>query len=124
MPTLGATLALGGCPAPGLTTNPFDTPRDGPPVISVCYAPGVTDRKSEIMPIAREGCAEATVGDVEPRFWKRTFFLNDCPLFKPMRISFSCEAATTGAGVEPALPAPAAAPAGDDVPPLTGPQRY
>jgi hypothetical protein len=60
-------------------------------VVSVCYTPWFTDREAEILPIARETCAAAGMPDADPRYWQRNFFLNECPLFKKMRISFTCE---------------------------------
>lgn len=45
------------------------------------------------MPVALAACAEAGVAEAELRYWQRTFFLNECPLFKKMRISFTCEVA-------------------------------
>jgi len=108
----GASLLLGGCPAPTLTANPLSTPTDGQAVVSVCYTPGATDLEVETLPIAVEACAEAGAPVERPRQWRRTFFLNDCPLFKIMRVAYICQA-------DPA--APPAVPAEDAVP-LTGNQ--
>jgi len=104
-------LLLAGCPSPGLTSNPLNTPEEGPVVVSVCYPPGVTDIETEILPIAAEACAEAGLPVDRPRRWKRTWFLNDCPLFKSMRAAFICQA-------EPGEPPPPA----QDSAPLTGNQ--
>lgn len=101
---------LGGCPNPALTSNPLNTPEDGPVVVSVCYSPGVTDLETEILPIAVEACAGAGVPVDRPRQWKRIFFLNDCPLFKAMRIAYICQ------------PDPDAPPPAEDHAPLTGNQ--
>ena len=104
-------MLLGGCPAPGPTGNPLDTPLEGPPVVSVCYAPLVTDRAGEIEPVARTACADAGVADATLGYWKRTAILNDCPLLKKSRIAYVClpagDDASDGA-------AESAAPAGDD----------
>lgn len=107
----GALFLLAGCPAPGLTANPLNTPEEGPAVVSVCYAPGATDREVEVLPIAVEACAAAGAPVERPRVWKRTWFLNDCPLFKSMRIAYICEPDPD------APPAPA-----DESAPLTGNQ--
>lgn len=90
MAGLGVATMLGGCPAPGVTENPLNTPEEGPPVVSFCYAPLVTDRRTEILPLAREACTEAAGDAVQPVRWKRNFFLNECPLFKKMRVSYVC----------------------------------
>jgi hypothetical protein len=86
-----AAVLLGGCPAPGLTENPLDTLEDGPPVVSVCYAPLVTDRVSEVEPVARDACTEAGIPNAALRYWKTSHFLNDCPLFKKSRIAYFCK---------------------------------
>ncbi len=109
---MGALFLLGGCPDPALTSNPLNKPEDGPVVVSVCYPPGVTDLETETLPIAVEACADAGVPVERPRRWKRTFFLNDCPLFKAMRVAYICR---------PDPDAPPRAPA-DEASPLTGNQ--
>ncbi len=108
----GASLLLGGCPDPALTSNPLSTPEDGPVVVSVCYAPGATDLDVETLPIAVEACADAGAPVERPRQWRRTFFLNDCPLFKVMRVAYICQP-------DPAAPPPVPA---EDAAPLTGNQ--
>lgn len=82
---------MAGCPAPGVTENPLDTPEEGPTVVSVCYVPLFADRAEEIEPAAREACAEAGVPDAAPEYWKRTIILNECPLFKKARAAFFCK---------------------------------
>lgn len=77
-------------------------------MVSFCYPPLVTDRDEDILPLAREACAEAGGDSVEPVHWKRSFLLNECPLFKKMRVSYQCLIASPA--VEPAA---ATAPAGD-----------
>jgi hypothetical protein len=72
----------------------------------------VTDQETEIVPIVVEGCAEAGSPVERPRRWKRTFFVNDCPLFKAMRVAYVCE---------PDPAAPVSVPAVES-PPLTGNQ--
>jgi hypothetical protein len=109
---MGVLFLLGGCPDPTLTSNPLSTPEDGPVVVSVCYPPGVTDLETETLPVAVEACADADVLVEQPRRWKRTFFLNDCPLFKAMRVAYVCQ---------PDPDAPRGAPA-DEAAPLTGNQ--
>ena len=84
-------MLLSGCPAPGLTENPLNTPDEGPAVVSVCYPPGVTDIDSEVLPIAVEACKAAGAAVDRPRRWKRTWFVNECPLFKSMRVTYICE---------------------------------
>jgi len=101
---LATALLLGGCPAPGLTQNPPDTPEDGAPVVSYCYAPVATDRETEIRPLAEEACAAAVTGAVDTVYWRRSYFLNECPLLKKVRVSYVCR------------PVPAAAPAPPDDP--------
>lgn len=92
---------LGGCPAPGITENPLDSPTDGPPVVSVCYAPAVTDRAAEVEPVAREACAAAGVENARLQAWKTTHLLNDCPLLKKSRIAYFClPAETAGDGAD------------------------
>lgn len=116
-------MLLGGCPNPALTTNPVTTPEDGPVVVSVCYPPGVTDMETETLPIAVEACAAAGVPVARPRQWRRTFFLNDCPLFKIMRVAYICQP-------DPDVPAPLVPAEGmappsapvEDPDPLTGNQ--
>jgi hypothetical protein len=108
----GVLFLLGGCSDPALTSNPLDTPVDGPVVVSVCYAPGATDLELETLPIAVEACADVGAPVDRPRQWKRTFFLNECPLFKVMRVAYICQ---------PDPAAPPAAPA-EDAAPLTGNQ--
>ena len=105
-----AVALLGGCAAPGPTKNPLDTPEDGPPVVSVCYAPLVTDRAGEIEQLARDACAGAGVRDATLRYWKRDVILNDCPLFKKSRIAYFCLPTTAeedGGMEEPSPPADA-----------------
>lgn len=97
----GLTMLLGGCPAPAITENPLNTPDEGPLVVSVCYAPGVTDFEKEIIPVAVEACREGGAPVERPRKWKRTFFLNDCPLLKTMRIAYICEAEAAAAATAP-----------------------
>lgn len=92
MAVLSAVVLLAGCPAPGTTKNPPDAPESGPPVVSVCYAPLITDRETEIAPVARAACAGAGVTDATLAYRERSFFLNECPLLKKVRISFICEA--------------------------------
>lgn len=58
-------------------------------MVSFCYPPLVTDRREEIVPLAEAACEEAGKG-LEPVRWKRSFFLNECPLFKKMRVSYRC----------------------------------
>ncbi|MBE9555919.1 MAG: hypothetical protein IMF08_03600 [Proteobacteria bacterium] len=82
---------MGGCPNPALTSNPLTTPEDGPVVVSVCYSPGVTDLETETMPLAVEACADIGEPVDRPIQWKRAFFLNDCPLFKAMRVAYICQ---------------------------------
>jgi len=82
---------LAGCPDPTVTANPLDTPAKGPPVVSVCYPPLVTDLEKEVRPLAVGACANKGSPTKDPRPWKRTFFLNNCPLFKAMRIAYYCE---------------------------------
>ena len=107
----GALVLLSGCPDPALTSNPLNTPEEGPVVVSVCYPPGATDLEAETLPIAVAACADAGVPVERPRQWKRTFFLNDCPLFKVMRVAYICQPDSA----VPALPA-------DEPAPLTGNQ--
>jgi hypothetical protein len=104
-----AVLLIGGCAAPGPTENPLDTPEDGLPVVSVCYAPLLADRVDDIEPVAREACAAAGIPDATLRYWKKDHILNECPLFKKSRISFYCEPGAAGGGA--AVPGP---PADDD----------
>ncbi|MEN8198241.1 MAG: hypothetical protein ABFS30_17330, partial [Pseudomonadota bacterium] len=59
-----------------------------------------------------EACADAGVLVERPHRWKRTFFLNDCPLFKAMRVAYICR---------PDSDAPPRPPA-DEAAPLTGNQ--
>ena len=89
---LGLALVAAGCASPGTTENPLNTPEDGPPVVSVCYPPLVTDR-AVVTGIAHEACGETGIADVEPSYWKRTLIFNECPLFKKMRASFRCVSA-------------------------------
>ena len=96
--SLGAAMLLAGCPDPGVTENPLDTPEGGRPVVSVCYAPLVTDR-AELQPVAAAACDATGVGDASVRYWKKNLVLNECPLFKKARASFYCEA-----GAAPAEP--------------------
>lgn len=116
-------MLLGGCPDPALTSNPLATPAEGPVVVSVCYPPGVTDMETEILPIAVEACTAAGVPVPRPIKWKRTFFLNDCPLFKIMRVAYICQPdADAPAPLAPAQEAaPPLAPAENPYP-LTGNQ--
>lgn len=93
-----------------MTTNPPSRWEDGPIVVSVCYAPGVTDVENEVLPIAIDACAEEGVPDAAPRRWKRTYFLNECPLFKAMRAAYICD------------PAPVSGPASRAPDALTGSQ--
>ena len=79
-------------------------------MVSVCYAPGVTDLEAETLPIAVEACADAGVPVDRPQRWKRIFFVNDCPLFKAMRVAYICQS-------ESDSPPPA-----EDQTPLTGNQ--
>jgi len=74
-------------------------------VVSLCYAPLVTDRAREIAPVARDACAAAGVADATLQYWEKSLILNDCPLLKKGRIAYFCL---------PAAPAAPAAPAGDD----------
>ena len=90
-PLLAVPLLLAGCPDPALTSNPFNTPEDGPVVVSVCYPPGVTDLETETLPIAAAACGDKGVPVERPRQWRRGFFLNDCPLFKAMRVAYICQ---------------------------------
>ena len=114
VPLLAGTIfLLGGCPNPALTSNPLNTPEEEPVVVSVCYPPGVTDLETETLPIAVEACAKAGVAVERPRQWKRTFFVNDCPLFKAMRVAYICMPDT-------AVGAPL--PAEEESAPLTGNQ--
>jgi hypothetical protein len=87
----GVLFLLGGCPDPALTSNPLNTPDDGPVVVSVCYPPMATDLEAETLPLAVEACAKIGEPVDRPRQWKRTFFLNDCPLFKAMRVAYICQ---------------------------------
>lgn len=106
MPGLaGFALLLGGCPAPGITENPLDSPTDGPPIVSVCYAPTVTDLSAEVEPVAQEACAAAGVENSRLRYWKKTHFLNDCPLLKKSRIAYYCLPSETGTNGSMAPPA-------------------
>jgi hypothetical protein len=105
----GTALLLGGCPAPGITENPLDAPEDGPPVVSVCYAPAVTDLAEEVEPVAQEACAVADVENARLRYWKKTHLLNDCPLFKKSRIAYFCMSAETAGSGGAAAPAESAA---------------
>jgi hypothetical protein len=91
---------LASCPNPSMTANPLDTPGTRPRVVSVCYAPLVTDLETEVRPLAVTACANRGSPTQDPRPWKRTFFLNNCPLFKAMRIAYYCEN-----GADEALPA-------------------
>ncbi len=86
---LGLVLLAAGCADPGATENPLNTPEDGPPVVSVCYPPLVTDQ-AVIAEIALAACGEAGVADVELDYWTWALIFNECPLFKKMRISFRC----------------------------------
>jgi hypothetical protein len=99
---LGLALLAAGCADPGTTENPLNTPEDGPPVVSVCYPPMVTDR-AVVTGIAQAACEETEIADVETRYWKRTLIFNDCPVFKKMRASFRCVSAAKndGAGAAP-----------------------
>lgn len=81
-------------------------------MVSVCYPPGVTDLETETLPIAVEACAGAGVPVARPRQWKRTFFLNDCPLFKIMRVAYICQP-------DPNAPTPLAP--SEETAPATGP---
>jgi len=99
----GVLFLLAGCPDPSLTSNPLGTPREGPIVVSVCYAPGATDLELETLPIAVEACADVGAPIDRPRQWKRTFFLNECPLFKVMRVAYICQP-DPGAPPEEAAP--------------------
>ncbi len=92
-----------------MTENPLNTPDEGPAVVSVCYPPGVTDIDSEELPIAVEACKAAGATVDRPRRWKRTWFVNECPLFKSMRVAYICEP-------------DADEPAAEETPPLTGNQ--
>lgn len=76
-------------------------------MVSVCYPPGVTDLEAETLPIAVEACAGAGEPTERPRRWKRTFFLNDCPLFKAMRVAYICQ---PDPDARPRAPAEEAAP--------------
>ena len=89
---LGLVLVATGCADPGTTENPLNTPEDGPPVVSVCYPPLVTEQ-AEITSIALEACRETGIADAETGYWKRSLIFNDCPLFKKMRASFRCVSA-------------------------------
>ncbi len=111
---------LAGCPAPGLTENPLDTPQDGPPVVSVCYPPLVTDLARETAPVALKACAAAGVEDATLQAWKRTHILNDCPLLKKSRIAYRCLPAAADAEHEAEATGDAGAPADDDGPAGTG----
>jgi hypothetical protein len=106
LPAAGALFLLSGCPDPALTSNPLNTPEEAPIVVSVCYPPMVTDLETETLPIAVEACASAGAPVERPRRWKRTFFLNDCPLFKAMRVAYICQPDPDG----PPPPAPPAPP--------------
>ncbi len=99
------TLALTGCASPGATENPLNTPEDGPPVVSVCYPPLVTDR-AVITGIALAACKETGIADVEPGYWKRTLIFNECPLFKKMRASFRCVSAAETGDADPGAATP------------------
>lgn len=85
-----------------MTSNPLNTPKDGPPVVSVCYAPLFTDRSRDVEPVAREACAEAGIPDATLRYWTNTSIFNDCPLLKKSRAAYIC------------LPAGAMGPGGAD----------
>lgn len=78
-------------------------------MVSVCYPPGVTDIDSEVLPIAVEACRAAGAALDRPRRWKRTWFVNECPLFKSMRAAYICDP-------------DAGEPAAEETPPLTGNQ--
>jgi hypothetical protein len=118
----GASFLLGGCPDPALTSNPLNAPEDGPAVVSVCYPPMVTDIETETRPIAAEACAAIGEPVERPLQWKRTFFLNDCPLFKAMRVAYICQ---PDPEAPPPVPAKDAAPPPapiEEAAPLTGNQ--
>ena len=100
---LGLALLAAGCADPGTTENPLNTPEDGPPVVSVCYPPLVTDR-AVVTGIALEACGETGIDDVELGYWKRTLIFNDCPLFKKMRAAFRCVSAAETGDPEPDEP--------------------
>lgn len=102
---LGLAFVLAACADPGTTENPLNTPEDGPPVVSVCYAPLVTDR-AVVTEIAQAACEETGIADVELRYWKRTLIFNDCPLFKKMRAAFRCVGAAETGDPEPAAAGP------------------
>ena len=91
-------LMIGGCAAPGITENPLGTPAEGPPVVSVCYAPLAGDSSDEIERIARKACAATGVAEARLQHWKRDYILNDCPLLKKSRISYHCLPATVQPG--------------------------
>lgn len=88
--SVGAAMLLAGCPDPGITENPLDTPDIGRPVVSVCYPPLVTERQ-ELEPVAAAACETSGVDDASLRYWKKNLVLNECPLFKKARMSFYCE---------------------------------
>jgi len=75
-------------------------------VVSVCYAPLVTDRAAEVEPVARKACATAGVADARLQVWKTTHLLNECPLLKKSRIAYRCLPAEIGK--EGAAPPPEA----------------
>ncbi len=102
---LGLALLAAGCADPGVTEIPLYTPEDGPPVVSVCYPPLVTDR-AVVTGIALEACKETGIADVETGYWKRTLIFNECPLFKKMRASFRCVSAAESSDADPGAPAP------------------
>ena len=97
--TAAAAALLAGCPAPGLTENPLHVPEQVPPVVSFCYAPLVTDRDAEILPLAVEACDAAGVADAAPREWRRHLLFNECPLFKKARVAYVCDPAPAPAPV-------------------------
>lgn len=120
--SMGAAMLLAGCPDPGVTENPLDTPEGGRPVVSVCYPPLVTDR-AELEPVAAAACETSGVGDASLRYWKKNLILNECPLLKKARMSFYCDEGAGAAGPDRAphelyLPQPAdpAAEAGEPAP--------
>ncbi|UCH73577.1 MAG: hypothetical protein JSU82_14735 [Rhodospirillales bacterium] len=93
-------LMTGGCAGPGITENPLDTPAEGPPVVSVCYAPLAGEPSDEIERLAREACAAAGVTEARLQHWKSDHILNDCPLLKKSRISYHCLPAPVQPGAD------------------------
>lgn len=102
---LGLVLLVAGCADPGTTENPLSTPEDGPPVVSVCYPPLVTDR-AVVAEIALAACVAAGIADVELGYWTWALIFNECPLFKKMRVSFRCVSTAETGDPDPGAAAP------------------